>query len=153
MFWPLIRLSNKNYGFKELLGMVWGGLRGVMSIVFAVIVVVDVQAGSARFRDLCVYFSAVTVLMSMCFNRLTVEWFWEKIRLIYNSPAQAEWEYEAHQEHLRRNFNAFREIKKMHHVRFANWKDVQRLAGFDKKTTKTLQKFVEARKVVEADHK
>jgi len=51
--WPIIRMQNPYYSWKELFGMTWGGLRGVMSIIFALIVKVDVEAGNARFRDLC----------------------------------------------------------------------------------------------------
>ena len=52
-----------------------------MTIVFAMIVAVDTSSGDERFRDLCIGFAAVSVIMTMIFNRPTIIWFTEYIGL------------------------------------------------------------------------
>ena len=129
IIWPTLKLAKSRYGFKELIGFTWGGLRGVMSIVLALIVVADTEAGNERFRDLCVYFASFTVLMSMVINDMTVEWVWGKIGLINSTPAHGQWLHMCEEEHLHKNIESFWKTKKQYATRFARWKDVQLQSG------------------------
>lgn len=121
--WPIIRCQN-NFGYTDLLGFTWGGLRGVMSIVFAMIVAVNAEAGSARFRDLCLFFAAITVIMSSVMNGMTVVWFWKKIKLIDISFAHKKWAKLQRGEIIHQAMNNYVELQRHHSKRFADWDDV-----------------------------
>lgn len=131
--WPIIRCQN-NYGHTELLGFTWGGLRGVMSIVFAMIVAVDTEAGSARFRDLCLFFAAIVVIMSSVINGMSITWFWKKIKLINVSFAHLKWAKIQRGEIIHQAMNNYLELQRHHSKRFADWDAVSNLIDLDGKT-------------------
>lgn len=123
--------------------MSWGGIRGVMSIVLALIVVADAEAGNARFRDLCVYFASFTVMLSMLINNTTVEWVWKKVGLILTTPAHARWLHICEQDHFHQNVEEYHKCSREYVTRFANWDDVQILSGLHRKAEKNVDSYMD----------
>lgn len=140
--WPILRCQN-NFGYKELIGFTWGGLRGVMSIVFAMVVAVDVEAGNARFRDLCLFFASAAVLMSSILNGLTVDWVWKKIKLIDISFAHMKWAKLQKAEFIHNSIDNYLELQRHTSKRFADWDDVLSLIGIDAKSEKLMNNLTD----------
>jgi len=122
-----------------------------MSIILALIVVADTNAGNARFRDLCVYFASFTVMMSMFINATTVEWVWKKIGLINTTPAHSRWLHICEQDHFHKNVEEYYKVNHEYVTRFANWDNVQILSGLNNRAEKNVQSYMDLVTVMNED--
>lgn len=141
--WPLIRIGSHSFSFKELLGLTWGGIRGVMSIIFAMLVAFDVGAGGERFRDLCIYFTAVTVLMSMLINRSTIVWVLRYLGVSRDTVGEMKWKSNCEKELVANTNRNFQKAKKKECYDHADWPMVARYIGLKDIVKSTLTILIE----------
>jgi NhaP-type Na+/H+ or K+/H+ antiporter len=143
VLWPLIRIGSHSFSFKELLGLTWGGIRGVMSIIFAMLVAFDVGAGGERFRDLCIYFTTVTVIMSMLINRGTIIWVLKYLGVSRDTVGQMKWKRNCEKELVANTNRNFQHAKKKESYEHADWPLVANYIGLKDIVKSTLTILVE----------
>lgn len=141
--WPLIRMGNHSFNFRELLGFTWGGIRGVMSIIFAMLVAFDVGAGGERFRDLCIYFTAVTVVMSMLINRTTIVWVLEIVGVSRSTSGEKKWKTNCEKELVAFTNRHFEAAKKSDAYNHADWSLVGGYVGLKDMIKSTLETVIQ----------
>jgi NhaP-type Na+/H+ or K+/H+ antiporter len=143
ILWPLIRIGSHSFSFKELLGLTWGGIRGVMSIIFAMLVAFDVGNGGERFRDLCVYFTVVTVVLSMLINRGTIVWVLRWLGVTRDTVGQMKWKSNCQKELVANTNRNFQHAKKKESYEHADWPMVANYIGLKDIVKSTLTILVE----------
>ena len=63
ILWPFMQCLGSKLDFRKIIGLTIGGIRGVISIVLAMIIAVDASE-EERFRDLAIWYCAVVVFCS-----------------------------------------------------------------------------------------
>ena len=87
MLWPLLRLVGVHLNWRELLALVFSGLRGALSLVLALVTQLESTTLDRQSVDLIVFHTAGIVLLTLCINGSTARFLVQGLRLHQGSVA------------------------------------------------------------------
>ena len=128
VIWPLMQCCGSKLNLKTIIGLTIGGIRGVISIVLAMIIAVD-TADEERFRDLAIWYCAVVVFCSFQFQRIPMNWYLAKLEINDVDPAHSKSKVLIRKENIIKSQQLESELKKKAMYGYADWDTVAEQTG------------------------
>lgn len=85
-FYPLLRIFGYGLSYKELLVLVYGGLRGALGLCLALIVAMDSSITHVRFKELTIFYLSGMVILTMMINGTTCGFLVSYLGMIERPP-------------------------------------------------------------------
>lgn len=118
-------------GIREAAGLAYGGIRGVLSVAGA-FVVIGSGAGSTRFQDLTINFVAFISLLSMVSTRPTMNWVTHKLGIDSDNHISKKFVEMAQEEVGMAGYRAWQGAQVDREYFYATWDEVKRIADLPK---------------------
>ena len=135
ILWPLLNLVGYTIDWKAILIMTYGGLRGAIGLSLALFVATShSDAIIAKFKVLTVFYVAGTITFTVLINGLTIKYVMKAIKFIKKDHMQSKMKIKVKEVLLLHTFNKMEDIKAYPWLSKANWKKVEEILDFKKKT-------------------
>ena len=85
-FFPVLKMFGYGLSYKEMLGLVYGGLRGALGLCLALIVAMDSSIAHVRFKELTIFYLSGMVILTMMINGTTCGFLVNYLGMIERPP-------------------------------------------------------------------
>ena len=130
IFMPILNMIGDKIDLKTIFFLSWSGIRGVISVILALIVVESESANvSIRLKDLALFMTIIVIIISWCLNRCSIPWLFNATGFKVISPSHM------HTKNLVKTETTLYCIEKMYHFEaepcfeYTDWNKVSELTG------------------------
>lgn len=125
-FYPVMNKLGYKLTHVSNLILSYGGLRGAIALSLAMIVALDERLDK-RFRDLCLFYTVVVILMSVLINGMTIKLLMKKTGFLKENFLKMKLYKSLYRQFILKTLEFETEIKHDKKLHGVNWKDVEKL--------------------------
>jgi NhaP-type Na+/H+ or K+/H+ antiporter len=156
-FYPAMNKLGYKLTHASNLILSYGGLRGAIALSLAMIVALDERLNK-HFRDLCLFYTVVIILLSILINGMTIKFLMKKTGFLKANLLKMKLHKSLYRQFIIKTLEFESEIKHDKKLNGVNWKDVEKLVHlanykFLEKIEKRKQKAIKAKKKEMGDQK
>lgn len=127
-FFPILKKTGYGLNKKELVVLIYGGLRGALGLCLSLIVGVDTSL-STRFRQITVFYMCGMAVLTIVVNGLTCGKVVQYVEMVSYPEIKRKLLKRCVKEVLGSTQKKLKELKNEPMVAYAEWKDVDELAA------------------------
>lgn len=132
---PLINLvGTTKLGWKDLLIMTYGGLRGAIGLSLALFVAtstIKTDEVFEKFKVLCTLYVSITISFTVLFNGLTIKYVIRGIKFVEQGILFEKMKIMVKERLVMKSINKLEDIKKIKTLKEANWGKVEKIMKFN----------------------
>ena len=140
--YPILNRIGYKIDLKSALIMSWGGLRGAIALSLAMLVVLD-NRFDERFKDLCLLYVLVIIVMTVILNGLTIKFLMQLTGFLKKDKTKEKILRSVRKEIIVHTISCENDLMEGPELDCADWKEVEKLGGVQnliKKQFKDLKK-------------
>ncbi len=127
-FLPILKASGYGVTKKEIIVLIYGGLRGALGLCLALMVGVDEQL-PVRFRELTVFYMCGMAVLTIVVNGLTCGKLVDYVEMVHYPEIKKKLFKRCIKDVLESTQAKMKEIQQEPDLAYAKWKDVEKLAN------------------------
>lgn len=132
---PLLNLvGTTKLGWKDVLIMTYGGLRGAIGLSLALFVATSTiknDESFEKFKVLCTLYVSMTISFTVLFNGLTIKYVIRGVKFVKQGVLFSKMKIMVKERLVMKSINKLEDIKKMKTLKEANWGKVEKIMKFD----------------------
>lgn len=126
VFFPIINKLGYKLTHTGNLILSYGGLRGAIALSLSMIIALN-EKFEKRFRDLCLFYTVIVILMSVLVNGLTIKFLMQKTGFLKSNLLKVKLYKSLFRQFILKTIEFETEVKNDKKLNGVNWKDVEKL--------------------------